>query len=305
MKFIDTFLKKLNTDRNTFATYVLTLISAYLAIDRIVEMLLMICTGVSYSYWGPFEYLLALACPVFAFLFSGPSKFANTKNKKITLFFLYVICLYIIAISMFTQWLNMGAWLLLLSVPNYTELITGFSDLVRPAMRSISLFIPLATFFPFFKWCYLGVNDSKDMIDSIGDYGGISLATTPKNKGAYSCEVYLCYDGDTAQSITIPEESRFQSLFVCGGSGSGKTSLIYEPLFARDLEKKYFFKEVSKEMGYTALRTGLATLKSPYDNSYVNKYFNLNMLQPVEGKESLFKAYLQKMLLGSVNGEYT
>ena len=305
MKFIDTFLKKLNTDRNTFATYVLTLLSAYLAIDRIVEMLLMIFTGVSYSYWGPFEYLLALACPVFAFLFSGPSKFANTKNKKITLFFLYVICLYIIAISMFTQWLNMGAWLLLLSVPNYTELITGFSDLVRPAMRSISLFIPLATFFPFFKWCYLGVNDSKDMIDSIGDYGGISLATTPKNKGAYSCEVYLCYDGDTAQSITIPEESRFQSLFVCGGSGSGKTSLIYEPLFARDLEKKYFFKEVSKEMGYTALRTGLATLKSPYDNSYVNKHFNLNMLQPVEGKESLFKAYLQKMLLGSVNGEYT
>ena len=61
MKYIDKFLKVLNTDRNTFATYVLTLVSVYLAVDRIVEMLLMIFTGVSYSYWGPIQYTFALA----------------------------------------------------------------------------------------------------------------------------------------------------------------------------------------------------------------------------------------------------
>lgn len=305
MKYIDKFLKKLNTDRNTFATYVLTLITAYLAIDRIVEMLLMIFTGVSYSYWGPFQYTLALACPVFAFLFSGPSKFANTKNKKVTLFFLYIIGLYIIAISMFTQWLNMGSWLLLMSVPNYTDLITNFSDLVTPAMRSISLYLPLATIFPMFKWIHFGVNDNADQIKSIWDYGGISLADKSKGHGPYTCEVYLCYNGENGKSITIPESSRFQSLFVCGGSGSGKTSLIYEPLFARDLEKKYFFKEVSKEMGYTALKTGIAILKAPYDNDYLNKNFNLNMLQPADGKEAIFKGYIKKMLLSNLGGEYT
>ncbi len=305
MKYIDKFLKKLNTDRNTFATYVLTLITAYLAIDRIVEMLLMIFTGVSYSYWGPFQYTLALACPVFAFLFSGPSKFANTKNKKVTLFFLYIIGLYIIAVSMFTQWLNMGAWLLLMSVPNYMDLITNFSDLVTPAMRSISLYLPLATIFPMFKWIHFGVNDNADQIKSIWDYGGISLANKSKGHGPYTCEVYLCYNGENGKSITIPESSRFQSLFVCGGSGSGKTSLIYEPLFARDLERKYFFKEVSKEMGYTALKTGIAILKAPYNNDYLNKNFNLNMLQPADGKESIFKGYIKKMLLSNLGGEYT
>ena len=56
MKFLDKFLKKLNTSRNTFFTYILTLITAYLAVDRIVEMLLMLFTGVSYSYWGPIKY---------------------------------------------------------------------------------------------------------------------------------------------------------------------------------------------------------------------------------------------------------
>ena len=305
MKYIDKFLKFLHTDRNTFATYVLTLVSVYLAVDRLVEMLLMIFTGVSYSYWGPIQYTLALACPVFAFLFSGPSKFANSKAKKVTLFYIYVIGLYIIAVSMFTQWLNMGAWLLLLSVPNYAELITDFSDLVTPAMVSISLYLPLSTIFPLFKWLFFGVNDSNDKIQSIWDYGGIDLSDQKAGTGPYTCEVYLCYNFETGKNVVIPEVSRYQSLFVCGGSGSGKTSLIYEPLFARDIERKYFFKEVSKELGYTALKTGIATLVAPYDNNYLNQNFNLNMLTPTYGKEAIFKAYVKKMILSTMGNEIT
>ena len=305
MKYIDKFLKVLKTDRNTFATYVLTLVSVYLAVDRLVEMLLMIFTGVSYAYWGPIEYTLALACPIFAFLFSGASKFATSKAKKVTLFYVYVIGLYIIAVSMYTQWLNMGAWLLLLSVPGYVDLVTNFSELITPAMVSISLYLPLVTIYPLFKRLYFGVHDNKDETRSIWDYGGISLADKKKDHGPYTCEIYLCYNSETGKSVTIPEESRYQSLFVCGGSGSGKTSLVYEPLFARDLERKYFFQEVSKEMGYTALKTNLAVLDAPYDNEYLNKHFNLNMLIPQEGKESLYKAYMKKMILSSLGSDIT
>ena len=32
-------------------------------------------------------------------------------------------------------------------------------------------------------------------------------------------------------------------MFVCGGSGSGKTSMVYEPLIARDLDRKFFSLE--------------------------------------------------------------
>lgn len=305
MKYIDKFLKILNTDRNTFATYILTLITVYLAVDRIVEMLLMIFTGVSYSYWGPIQYTFALACPVFAYLFSGTSKFATSKAKKVTLFYIYVIGLYIIAISMFTQWLNMGAWLFLLSIPNYTEIITDFSDLVTPAMVSISLYLPLATIFPLFKWLFFGVNDSKDQVRSIWDYGGISLANKKEGTGPYTVEVYLCNDVETGKSITIPESSRYQSLFVCGGSGSGKTSMVYEPLISRDLERKYFFKEVSKEMGFTALKTRIAVLNAPYDNDYLNKNFNLNMLTPIDDKLAIYKTYMKKMILSSIGNDIT
>ena len=47
MKLIDGLLKKLNVSRNTFFTFILTLISFYICIDRIAEMLLLIFTGVS------------------------------------------------------------------------------------------------------------------------------------------------------------------------------------------------------------------------------------------------------------------
>lgn len=303
MKYIDKFLKKLNTNRNTFATYILTLCTAYIVVDRIVEMLLMIFTGVSYSYWGPIQYTLALACPCFAWAFCPASKFAKTKGYKVTLFYVFITAFYVIAISMFTQWLNMGAWLLLLSVPNYTELITEFSDLVAPAFTNISLYLPLVTVYPFFKFVYFGINDNPLKTRSIWDFRGIDLSDKKAGHGPYTCEVFMCVDDDYNKKIVMPEASRYQSLLVCGGSGTGKTSLIYEPLIAKDIERKYFFREASKELGFTALKTGIATLNKPFDNNYLNKNFNLNMLSPTTGKENIFNTYLKKMTLGTIYGK--
>lgn len=76
----------------------------------------------------------------------------------------------------------------------------------------------------------------------------------------------------------------------------GKTALVIEPMLARDMEKKYFLKEASKELGFTALKTGLANINKPYSNEYINDNFTLNMLEPISGKEKLFKAYLSKLI---------
>lgn len=304
MKIIDSFLKKLGTSRNTFATYILTLLTVYFAVDRIVEFLLMLFTGVSYSYWGPFKYTFALACPIFAFLFSFPSEFAKNKANKVTLFYTYIVSLTVIAVSMFTQWLNIGVWMLLISNPGYVDLVTDFSDLIRPALTSLTILFPLLIIPKIFNFLYMGVRDTPDMIRSIWDYGGIDLSDKSKGHGPYTCEVFLCQDYETAKMITIPEESRYQSTFVCGGSGSGKTSMVYEPLIARDIERKFFFREVSKEMGFTALKTGIAYLNAPYDNDFLNTNFNLNMLVPNSNKEDIYKGYMKKMILDS-SGEIT
>lgn len=302
MKYIDKFLSKLKTDRNTFATYVLTLISVYICIDRIAEILFMIFSGLSVAYWGPIKYTLALACPIFAFYFSFASKFAEDKYTKTCFFYVYAVALYIVSVSMFVQWLNQLGWLLLFSVPNYSYIIANFMDLIKPAFSALAWYLPICTFFPLFKWLYTVVDDTLYIKESIWDYGGIDLSDKSIGLGPYTCEMFLCKDRETGKTIKTPESRRFESTLIVGVSGSGKTSMMFEPMIARDIEKKYFFRESAKELGYTALRTNIATLNCPYSNDYINENFSLNMISPVPSKEKVYKAFFSKLLY-YYNGE--
>ena len=299
MKYLDKFLKILKTDRNTFFTYIFTLITAYIIVDRIVEMLILTFTGMSVSYWGPIKYTLAMACPVFAFLFSFPSKFCKTDKNKISFFITYCVCLYVVGISAVVQWVNNFAWIGILSLPNYEVIVTEFSDLIKNAFTAVSIYIPLITFYKLILWLNRTVNDPifpNNYQDSIKDFAGFDICAADGTTGPYSLEIEICKDRETGKSVKLIEARRFQPMLVIGPSGTGKTSMVMEPMIARDLEKKFFFREISKEMGYTALKTNIAVLNKPYDNDYLNKNFNLSMLTPVEGKERVYKAYMNKMI---------
>ena len=197
--------------------------------------------------------------------------------------------------SMIIQWINQIGWILLFSVPNYSYIITNFMDLIKPAFSAFAWYIPVCSFYPLFKFIYMKMQDTQAIRESIADYGGIDLSDKSKGWGPYTCEMLLCRDRETGKIIKIPEARRFESALVVGISGSGKTSMIFEPMIARDLEKKYFYKETAKELSYTALRTGIATLTSPYSNEYINENFSLKMITPVPTKEKLFKAYFSKL----------
>ncbi len=302
-KYIDAFLKKLKTDRNTFFTYLLTLITVYICVDRLVEMLFLCFSGISVSYWGPFKYTFAILCPIFAFLFGAGSQFATDDAKKFSLFILYYISLYIVGLSMFMQWLNQFLWIFLFSLPNYVGIVGNFMDLIRPAFTAIAWYLPIITFKPVFRKMYKSFADTKDIKDSVGDYNGISLSSDGNKVGPYTCEMFLCKDTETGKIIKIPESRRFEAMLVVGVSGSGKTTMAFEPMIARDIERKYFFKEASKELGFAALKSGIASIREPFSNEYINKNFSLNMLEIKEGKEKIYNTYLDKLIYSSSGGK--
>ena len=304
LKVIDKFLKYLKTDRNTFLTYVLTLVSSYLVVDRIAEMLIMVFTGMGVSYWGPITYTLALACPVFAFLVSCSTKYADSDHTKLALFDVYLISIYIMIVSMFTQFFNQMGWILFLSVPNFSYIVTNFFSLIRPAFSAVALYLPLTTFYPVIKWLLMTIHDTKTIYESIYEYKGINLADKSASWGAYTCEMSFGTDKITGKTVKIAEEKRFYPTLICGVSGAGKTSLLFEPMIAKDLDKKFFFREISKEMGFTALKTGIATLNCPYDNEYINTNFNLNMISPKENKVNVYNTYMKKMIISGSGDNY-
>ena len=296
LSYFDKFLKVLKTDRTTFVTYILALLTSYFLVDRIVEILFIAGSGLSVNYWGPFQYTFAFACATFAFYFSYASKFATGGKQKVGFLYAYIFTIYFLGMSMLLQWTNQLCWYLLFCTPGYKYIVLNFMDLIRPAFSAFAWYVPIVTLFPLWKWIYMVVNDIKPIQDSIRDYMGISLGPSPDGLGAYTCENTLCLNLETGKPLRIPESRRFESTAIVGVSGSGKTSMIYEPMIARDLEKKHFFNEASKEMGYTALRTGLAKLDRPYSNEFLNKNFKLNMLIPVSGKEKLYNAYISKLV---------
>ena len=303
MKLLDKLLKKLNTDRNTFFTYLLTLITIYILIDRLTEFLLIVFTGVASSYWGPIKYTIAFACPVFAFLFSMSSKFIKSDDDKHGWFYSYCISLYILIITMVTEWFNKLCWLGLISLPGYTTIATDFAYLIKPALSSIAIALPLCTWFKLFDKLYKTVNDSKVFTDSLADYEGISLSDKKVGWGPYTNEILIGTDKDHGNNVKLAEIRRFESTLVVGVSGAGKTSMIFEAWVCQDINKKFFYRETSKTLAFAALKAGIATLNAPYDNDYINSNFSLNMLIPVDSKAKLFKAYFNKMILAETNSK--
>ena len=81
LKILDKFLNALKTDRNTFFTYVLSLLTVYFLVDRLIEFAFIVFTGVAYYYWSPIMYTVALACCVFTFAFAMKSKFVKVGKQ--------------------------------------------------------------------------------------------------------------------------------------------------------------------------------------------------------------------------------
>ena len=75
----------------------------------------------------------------------------------------------------------------------------------------------------------------------------------------------------------------------------GKTESVIEPMIAKDIKKKRFLIEASKSLAYSLLSTRKAKLTDTFNNTYLNKNFNLSMIEPTFGNEDFFNSYISEL----------
>lgn len=296
-KKFDKLLDKYKLDKAVFITYIFFLLSLFFAIDRLYEIFYIMIVGVATTYWHPFLYAFAIACPAISFAYSCSSKFAKTPKHKIKFAVMAAISIYITVLSMMFEWINKIIWIVLVKLENFPFIIENMPEVILPAVKWGTFVAPLFTIPLVVNWYINKIKDDSKYTDSIEDYAG---RVGPKDfvaTGPYTCDTQLCIDVKTSKPVVTPEKRRYESTLIQGATGTGKTATIVEPMCAYDIEKKFFFKEMSKELGYHALRTGLAKLNKPLSNEFLNYNFSLSYLTPNENRYDEYLKLVNKLVL--------
>ena len=296
----DILLKPFKINLNDFFTYIFSIISVYFTIDRVVELFIMMFTGQCVSYWSPIKYTVALFCIVVAYCFYCASTMCNTITLPMKAYVKYSILFRIVCTVMAAQWINSILWIALMHFPSFKYIAANLPEIAISAIRALSLLLPFLSVRGALEYYINDVMDAdQDWIDSFEDFKGFKLQTAKsmkKTPDTFLCNARICLDDQTGKSAIIPEKKRFEATFVQGATGTGKTSMIVEPMCAMDLERKFFFREVSKKLGFNALQAGIATLNVPYSNEYLNRNFTLSYLKPRDGRIKDYQNYVSDML---------
>lgn len=288
---IDKILKKLNIKIKVekILTYLFYILSIIVALYSAAKML---------SFWvgniridnniSPYLYAILLAFPPLAYSFFVNSGIPKNDMQKIHVYIATCTLLSIIVCTMTCTWLNNIIWCLLERIPGYSKVLQWYPELFGPAVTSVCSIIPFLGIFKIIDY-FLVIFRDEDLSSGIAGYVGLSLKNnSKKDSGTFSCETVICSAKGTSVPVVVPEKKRYEATLVQGATGTGKTATVLLPMSALDLEKKYFFREYSKKIGYSLLKRGIAYMNGPFNNEYVNRNFTLNYIRPKRGMEDQF-----------------
>ena len=297
---VEALIKPFKIDLNDFLAYVFAGLSLYFATDRLFEVGRVFFTGEFANYWSVWMYMIAIGSTVAGFQLMSSSPKNTTLKAPMHFWVYFSLCLYCILISMISQWSNEVIWYVLMGFSNFKFIAQNLPELIVPAVGSVSIIAAVSTFRSTWNY-YIGniVDGDTEWIESFEEWPGFS-AKKPKKSAetpaAFLCDAPICVDDKLGEIIYIPEKKRFEAVLVEGATGTGKTATIVEPMCANDIERRYFFRELSKKLGYNALQAGLATLNVPYSNDFLNRNFTLSFLKPRDNRFSDYKDYVKDML---------
>lgn len=286
---ISDFFDKLNIKKpDKLLTYIFSIITGILTLISILTMLsFFFGDGVIKNNVEPYIYTFWILMPVLGFSFFVNSGIAKNDNDKVRAFMIYCGALGLISSCMINTWINQAVWYLLQKLENYDKVLDLYPDLFAPAVKSLSFILPFIGIFKVIEY-FLDIVTDDDLPSAIAGFIGLSVAKQKKENNTFTCSTIICKEKGTNVPVIVPEKKRYEATLVQGATGTGKTATILLPMSALDLERKFFFREYSKKLGYSLIKKGYAYVVGPYDNEYINTHFTLNFLKPRKGFEDKF-----------------
>ena len=294
---MENFFKKLNIKNPdkilTYILYGITFFLVLLSLGRILSFL--VGDSTLSNNISPYLYTIFLIIPPLAFCFYMNSGIPKNDNAKVNMYILTCSLLAIILGGMACTWLNNAIWWLLRKLPNFDLVMRTYPELFAPAIKTLCLAVPFITVFQIVDYFLLVFRD-EDLPKAIAGFSGLSIVKKSKENGAFTCETIICKAEGSSVPVVVPEKKRYEATLVQGATGTGKTATVLLPMSALDLERKHFFREYSKRIGYSMLKKGIAYISGPFTNEYINRNFVLNYLHPKRGMEEQFMDEVKPVL---------
>lgn len=295
---LETIFNKLHIKANpnkviSVIFYIITIALVLIALSSMIGFLL--GDARVYNDTSPYMFSVYFCFPVIAFSYFVNSGMAKGDHDKVISYIVTLSMLAILVGYLIVTWIDNSLWSLLEKLPNYNKVLATYPELFAPAIKTLCFVIPFVSIFKLIDY-YLTILRDEDLSKSIAGFSGISALASDDNDGTFSCETVICTERATSLPVIVPEKKRYEATLVQGATGTGKTATILLPMSALDLEKKYFFREYSKKLGYSLLRKGIAYMTGPFDNDYINRNFSLKYLKPKRGMEEQFYSQVDKMI---------
>ena len=274
-------------------TYILYAIAIIVALYSFAKILSVAAGTIRISDWVtvdsllPYGLALLFMVPALAFSFFVNSGIPKSDDNRIKMFIFTCVLLILPVLYTTSVAINYVFWHIIQKMPKYQEILYQYPTLIAPAVKSLCLFLPFVSITKIIDF-FLGIFTSEDKTKSIAAYIGLTISSGKKKSDAFDCNTVIGSAKGTSVPIVVPEKKRYEATLVQGATGTGKTATVLLPMSALDLEKKFFFREYAKKVGYSMLKKGVAYMNGPYDNKYINRNFSLNMLKPKNGMQKEF-----------------
>ena len=300
---LEKFFKKLNikTKPEKILTYIFYAISIAVAFFSLTRILSLAISDIRISDWVtidsliPYGVALIYIMPVLAFSYFSNSGLVKNDDHKIKMFIFTCVLLAIPVMHSIATGINWIFWNVVERLPNYQALLSTYPQLLAPAVRALCLVIPFISITYILDYFFSIYND-EDMTKAIAGYVGLTARSGGKKNSGFDCDTVIGKAKGSSVPIVVPEKKRYEATLVQGATGTGKTATVLLPMSALDLEKKFFFREYAKKIGYSMLKRGVAYMNGPYDNRYINRNFTLNLLKPKHGMEDQFESEVRPLV---------